>query len=77
MSEDVVWNSNLDGRYTVTVIRTEPYRGDLSIHDRDQLLHRESVGLAYGALFGPDVDDIGRWQKIAEDFIDKRGSSTT
>lgn len=31
ISENVVWTSTLNGRYTVTVVRTRPYRGDLSI----------------------------------------------
>jgi hypothetical protein len=33
MSENVVWNSTLDGRYTLTVVRTGPNRAELSIHD--------------------------------------------
>ena len=76
MSENVVWNSTLDGRYTLTVVRTGPYRAELSIHDGDQVLHREGVGLAYDALFGPDVDDVYRWQQIAVKFVDKLGLST-
>jgi hypothetical protein len=74
MSKDIVWNSTLDKRYRVTVTRTGPYRGELSICDGDQALHVESVGLAYDALFGPDVDDVHRWQEIAVDFVDKLGS---
>lgn len=73
MSNDVVWSSTLDKRYTVTVTRTPPYRGELSICDGDQGLHVESVGLAYDSLFGPDVDDVCRWQEIAADFVDKLG----
>lgn len=75
MPDDIVWNSTLDGRYAVTVVRTGSYRGDLSIHDGDQLLHRESVGLIFDALFGADVDDVAQWQRIAIEFIDKLGTS--
>ena len=71
MSEDAVWSSSLDDRYTVTVTRTGPYRGEFVIREGDKLLHRESVGLAYNALFGPDVDDVQRWQQLAIEFVDK------
>jgi hypothetical protein len=75
VSENVVWNSTLDGRYKVTVVRTGRYQADLSIQDGEQILHGESVGLAYDALFGPDVDDVDRWQQIAVNFVDKLGLS--
>lgn len=57
MQENVVWTSTLDGRYEVTVIRTDEYHGELTISEGDQILHRESVGLSYGAIFGPDVQE--------------------
>ncbi len=75
MAEDAVWTSSLDDRYTVTVTRTAAYRGEFVIREGDKLLHSKSVGLAYNALFGPDVDDVQRWQQLAIDFVDKRESS--
>lgn len=67
----IVWSSTLDGRYTVKVIWTEPYRGELSIADEAIVLHREPVNLAYNAQFGPDVDDVASWQEAAIAFVDK------
>ena len=75
MPEDVVWVGTLDNRYTVTVIRTRPYHGELSIREGDQILLREDVGLSYGALFGPDVSDVAEWQQRAVEFIDTLDTS--
>lgn len=62
----------LDDKYVVTVIREAPYRGTLRISGGGKVLHWETVGLMYNALFGPDTDDVGSWQEIAERFIDSR-----
>lgn len=75
MPEDVVWRSLLDKRYTVRVIRTGPYRGELSICDGEQLLHRQNVGLSYDALFGPDAGDVAEWRHLAVAFVDGLGKS--
>jgi hypothetical protein len=50
MQDNVVWTSTLDGRYEVTVTRTDDYHGELTISEGNQVLHRESVGLSYGAI---------------------------
>lgn len=45
----------------------------LHIFDRqngDELLFSEEVGLSYGSLFGPDVDDVSAWQDRAALFVD-------
>jgi hypothetical protein len=75
MAEDVIWESLLDGRYKVMVTRTGPYRGEWCIRFGDQVLDRQNVGLSYGALFGPDVDDVANWQERAIEFIDAQDSS--
>ena len=72
MKANEVWTSTLDNRYTVTVVRESPYRGILTIAEGEQVLYRESVGLMYDALFGPDGDDVASWQDIAARFIDGR-----
>lgn len=72
MKANEVWTATLDNKYTVTVIREAPYRGILTITEGKLVLHRESVGLMYDALFGPDVDDVASWQDIAVRFIDSR-----
>ena len=53
-----MWTSTLDGKYEVTVTRTGDYYGELTISEDNQVLHRETVGLSYGAIFGPDVADV-------------------
>jgi hypothetical protein len=41
--EFTVWSSMLDGKFTVKVIWTAPYRGELTIAEGDKVLHREPV----------------------------------
>lgn len=74
MSEDVIWTSLLDNRYIVTVRRTAPYRGELTITDAGQIIHREAVGLMFDAIFGPDIDDVSNFQRIAIQIVDGRDS---
>jgi len=64
-SETEIWSSMLDGRYTVAVHRLGPYRGELTVRDGIGLMHRREVTLMYGAIFGPDVDDVSAWRDIA------------
>jgi hypothetical protein len=75
MPDDAVWNGTLDNRYTVTVIRTGTYHGELSIREGDQILLRENVGLSYDARFGPDAGDVADWQQRAVEFTSKPGAS--
>ena len=70
MQDNVVWTSTLDGKYEVTVTRTDDYHAELTISEGNQVLHRESVGLSYGAIFGPDVADVADWRRIAVEFVD-------
>ena len=72
---DVAWESELDERYVVKVVRLAPYQGQLQIWDGSELLHAEPVGLSYDALFGPDVGDVHQWQELAVRFIDGRGNT--
>jgi hypothetical protein len=74
MQDNVVWTSTLDGRYEVTVTRTDDYHGELTISEGNQVRHRESVGLSYGAIFGPDVTDVADWRRIAVEFVDGQKS---
>ena len=70
MQDNVVWTSTLDGKYEVTVTRTDDYHAELTISEGNQVLHRKSVGLSYGAIFGPDVADVADWRRIAVEFVD-------
>lgn len=59
----IVWGSRLDSRYQVEVIRDPEIssRATLTIYDHsddDAVVHTLQMGLAYGAVFGPDVDDV-------------------
>jgi hypothetical protein len=73
--EDLVWSSMLDGRYAIEVRRIRPYRGRLTIAEGDRILFRKEVGLAFDALFGPDVEDVATWQEEALRFVDGRANS--
>lgn len=76
-----VWHGLLDNRYLIRVVRapddTTGYKGLLTITDRggekEVEMHRQEVGLAYGAQFGPDVDDVAAWQEIAIKVVDEGG----
>jgi hypothetical protein len=68
--DTTVWTTRLDRRYTITVHWRGPYRGELSIRDGATILHREPVGLMYGAIFGPDVEDVATWKEMAVRFVD-------
>jgi hypothetical protein len=66
-----VWEATLDERYLIRIIRTpEAYQGLLQILEGEKTLHEVPVGLAYDAAFGPDIDDVETWRKMAIDFID-------
>ena len=57
--------------YTLKVVRKGDRTGHLTITFKGDILHQEDVSLSYGAVFGPDVMDIGAWGHIACEFVDK------
>lgn len=66
----IVWWSRLDNRYQVEVVSDPDSSGlaTLTIYDHaqdDTPIHTEQVGLAYGAVFGPDASDVAAWKTIA------------
>jgi hypothetical protein len=67
-STDAIWEATLDGRYLCKVVRVSGRIGHLTVRDHltDTELLAVLVPLAYGAKYGPDVDDVGRWQRTAE-----------
>ena len=72
-----VWWSRLDERWQIEVHRDSPtapsYAATLHIFDHndgDKLVRTEPVGLAYEAVFGPDVADVNKWQERAIDYVD-------
>jgi hypothetical protein len=58
----------------LTITRIDDYLGELTISEGDLLLHREVVGLSYGAIFGPDAADVYEWQRIAIELVDGKKS---
>lgn len=72
MKENEVWSATLDDKYEISVERTKPYQGILTISDGDEGLYQEPVGLMYNAQFGPDVEDVHHWKQTAIRFIDSR-----
>lgn len=68
----VIWENTMDGgTWKTQVLRTGSYTGVLQICDKEStLVHQEEVGLAYQALFGPDVDDVAKWEQICIDVVD-------
>jgi hypothetical protein len=67
---DIVWQSVLDGRYTALVVRRAQFRGVLELWYGAKLLLQREVGLAYGAIGGPNVENVQAWQKICTQFIE-------
>ncbi len=76
----VVWWTRLDQRYQVEVHRKDDNVGTFLLWDRGpeateppRLLREEEVGLAYGAPFGPDEDDVNTWQEMVLRIVDGQG----
>ena len=72
MKDQIIWESTLDNRYAIQVVRVAPYLGKLVIREADEEIFSQQVGLSYGATFGPDVSDIADWQEIVLGFIDNQ-----
>lgn len=73
MADDIIYSNTVDqGVWRVEVERTGGYTARLVITEvaTDTIVHTEPVGLMYGAIFGPDIDDVSDWQAKAIDAID-------
>ncbi len=71
---DVVWQQTMDqGAFTLRVTRADEDTALLQVINNsndDVILSRDRMPLAYGARFGPDVDDVAEWQAIALEAVD-------
>ncbi len=70
---DVVWQNTIDANtWSAEVVRVSEGTAQLSVTEvaTGQVVHAERVGLAYGAIFGPDVDDLRQWQDRVIAVID-------
>lgn len=73
--KDVVWHSKTtDEFWRVEVERTGDLTGDFVVTKAltNEEVHREPVRLAYGAVLGPDTNDIARWLTMAEQVIENQ-----
>lgn len=71
---NTIWGSVVDGQWKVEAQQTGPGTAVLKIwNSDDQLVYEKPVTLSYGAIFGPDVDDVTQWQMKALEFIDAQG----
>jgi hypothetical protein len=59
-----IWQAQLDNRYDCEVTRINEAHGHLTVTDttNQKVLLSNEVTLAYGAQFGPDVDDVADWE---------------
>ena len=74
---NLVWWSKLDNRYQIEIHRKTESMAELVIFDHadnNKVLKTFDVGLSYGAIIGPDIDDVATWQKMACEFVDSLGS---
>ena len=73
--EDVIWENTMDaGAWACKVvgILDKARVGELTVTrvaDGEVILRR-NVGLSYGAIFGPDVEDVYGWEKLCVDAVD-------
>lgn len=72
MSE-IIWESVLDNRYTCSVTRIAKRGGNLKVVETStgRELLSQDVGLMYGATFGPDIEDLEKWQDICVAVVDR------
>lgn len=72
-NKEIVWESTLDKAWHCYVERTHTYHGRLrvqSVEFPDHELLNVDVTLAYGAAFGPDVDDVDLWADMSLKAVD-------
>jgi len=69
-----IWEAQLDDIFDCTVIRTGERTGQLTVKENvnGNILLDKEVGLSYGALFGPDIDDVTLWQELCIEVVDKQ-----
>lgn len=68
-----IWEAELDGKYKCTVTRINKRGGNLRVVETatERELLNQDVGLMYGAQFGPDIEDVEKWQGICTAVVDK------
>jgi hypothetical protein len=69
------WSNSVDGgKYVAYVEYDGTHAGWLIVKEGDGpsgvVIHREPTGIYYGAIFGPDMDDVARWSERTLEVID-------
>jgi hypothetical protein len=70
---EYIWEAELDGKYKCTVTRMNKRGGTLRVEDTEsgKILLEQDVGLTYGAQFGPDIEDVEKWQSVCVAVVDR------
>lgn len=71
----LVWTGTLDDDWLCEVRRKGGYLGQLTLTNNGRAVLDEEVVLAYGAAFGPDVDDVRSWQEKCEAALERARST--
>lgn len=69
----IIWEDVIDNRFKCLVERVGDSLGYLSVvdsKDNNTLLGKD-VPLHYGAIFGPDIDDVTNWKALAIRVVDE------
>ena len=68
-----IWEAELDGIYKCSVTRINKRGGNLRVVESatERELLNQDVGLLYGAQFGPDIEDVEKWQSICTAVVDR------
>lgn len=70
---DVIYQNTVDsGAFSVVVTGLGEHTGRFVVTATatDEILLDKPTGLSFGAIFGPDVDDVARWEAEAIEVID-------
>jgi hypothetical protein len=77
LGQQIVWNSQLDQIYDVSVVRINRDRGTLYVKLGDTILYEKEVGLSYDAIFGADMFDIQSWMYTGIEVVDNLPNKST
>lgn len=68
-----IWEAKLDKEFDCKVERLRERVGHLSVTNTEskEVILDKDVDLSYGALFGPDVDDVAYWQDLCIEAVDE------
>ena len=75
--DEPIWMATVDAdSWRVKVTRVTHGQGELTVTqikddgEDGEVILSETVGLMFGAVFGPDVDDVRMWQHMAVEAVD-------